>query len=231
MDRESTIVANLPAVTLQWASPLQIDEAANADRDVTVLLRSTADSWLKTDTNVNPDMQMYPKLGFPIEGEPSSRPLAASVRGSFDSFFKDRPSPFESGEAETTTAGGSGGTIGVSPDSSRLVVIGSAEFLDDVVLDISRSLSQDRYLLNLQLVQNAIDWAVEDEDLLSIRSRGTYTRLLRPLERQQQQFWVWFNCGVALLGLIGIGVLWRAVRRSEEPMIPTDVDAEQGGIA
>ena len=79
-------------------------------------------------------------------------------------------------------------------------------------------------------MQNAIDWAVEDEDLLSIRSRGTFARLLRPLQEEDQVRWEVFNYVVALLGLIGIGVLWRAIRRSEEPMIPTDAHTEQGGI-
>jgi ABC-2 type transport system permease protein len=119
------------------------------------------------------------------------------------------------------------GIIERSPESSRLVVVGSAEFLDDVVLEISRSQSQDRYLHNLQFVQNAVDWAVEDEDLLSIRSRGTFTRLLNPLTRAEQSFWEALNYGFALLGLIVVGVFWYMRRRNEEPMIPTDEQEER----
>jgi ABC-2 type transport system permease protein len=236
MAEESTIVANLPAVTLQWASPLQIDEAANEDRQVTVLLQSTAQSWLRTNPSATPDTQLYPEFGFPIEGEQASRPLAVSIRGSFDSYFKDRPSPFEKGEAPEAAPAGEPaepqpvvGTIDASPTSSRLVVIGSGEFVDDIVLEISQSQFPDRYRNNLQLLQNAVDWGVEDEDLLSIRSRGTYVRLLRPMLEGEQQRWEFGNYAVALLGLAVITVVWYLWRRNEQPMIAEDVAGEQGG--
>ena len=220
MAAESPIVANLSAVTLNWASPLEVDDAKNQDREVVTLLQSTAGSWLRTSININPDLGTYPQFGFPVEGEQKARPLAVSIRGSFESYFKDKPSPFQGTEAEASALG----TIEVSPDSSRLVVLGSAEFVDDVVMEISRSFSQDRYLLNLQLLQNIVDWAVEDEDLLSIRSRGTYARLLRPLEKDEQSFWEGLNYALVLLALIGIGVVWNVRQRSEEPMPLVDVE-------
>jgi ABC-2 type transport system permease protein len=242
----SSIVANLPAVTLQWASPVVVDEGANEGREVEVLLRSTELAWLRTTLDVNPNTERYPEYGFPIEGEQASYPLAVSVRGAFDSAFRDKAAPEGASEAGTAEGGEEEafvgttdafvgttdafvGTIDASPASARLVVIGSAEFLDDVVFDISRSTGQDRYLNNLQLVRNAVDWAVEDEDLLGIRSRGTYARLLRPLEEAQRVRWEVLNYAVALLGLIGIGVLWRMERRNEEPSIAVDARAEQGG--
>jgi ABC-2 type transport system permease protein len=98
------------------------------------------------------------------------------------------------------------------------VVVGSSEFLDDVVLDISRNVSQDRYLYNLQFLENAVDWAVEDEDLLSIRSRGTYARLLSDLDSREQTFWEGLNYAVALFGLIALGMMWNMRQRGEEPI-------------
>jgi ABC-2 type transport system permease protein len=234
MSDSSAIVSNLPALTLQWASPLQVDEAANAGRQVEVLLQSSSQSWQRSDSNVNPDMQQYPQYGFPVEGDQGALPLAVSVRGSFKSYYADHPSPFEATPEATPTPAPDGsetepppvlGTIESSPESARLVVVGSAEFLDDVVLDISRSMSQDRYLNNLQFLQNAVDWSVQDEDLLTIRSRGTYARLLRPLSETQQLRWEVANYVVALLGLIGIGVLWRMRQRNEEPIVLVDEGA------
>jgi ABC-2 type transport system permease protein len=241
MATESPIVANLPAITLQWASPVEVDADKNANREVVTLLQSTDASWLRTSAEVQPDLKTYPEFGFPVEGEQKARPLAVSIRGSFESYFKDRPSPFqesegegEEGEASDTSeeaapSEGEGeqpelGTIQVSPETSRLVVIGSAEFLDDAILDISRSISQDRYLHNLQFLQNAIDWSVEDEDLLGIRSRGTYARLLKPMEKSEQSFWEGLNYALALLAVIGIGVVWNMQQRSEEPMPLVDAD-------
>ena len=230
MAGESAIVANLPYVTMQWASPLEIDEGKTEGKEVTILFRSSSGSWLRTEIDATPDTQLYPELGFPVEGEQTARALAVSVRGSFESYFKDRPSPFQgapepAGPADPDDSGGQKeeeepvlGTIESSPQSSRLVVIGSAEFLDDVVLNLSRDISQDRYQRNLQLVQNAVDWAVEDEDLLSIRSGGTYARLLTDLAKGDQSFWEGLNYAVALIGLVAIGVVWNVRQRSEEAM-------------
>jgi len=251
MATESPITANLSAVTLQWASPVEVDAEKNKDREVVTLLQSSDAAWLRTSTDAQPDLQTYPELGFPVESEQMARPLAVSIRGSFESYFTDKPSPFQetetegkesAGSEETTPVGEEGeeqalalGTVEISPESSRLVVVGSGEFLDDAVLEISRALSQDRYLLNLQFLQNAVDWSVEDEDLLSIRSGGTYARLLNPLEKGEQSFVEGLNYVLGLLAVIAIGLVWNARQRGEEPMPLVDLDAalvkegKQGG--
>ncbi|MCL4298311.1 MAG: Gldg family protein [Anaerolineae bacterium] len=231
MDRQSPILANLPAVTLNWASPVVVDEAKNKERTVTTLLKSSPGSWLRTDTNIQPDMNSYPELGFPVEGEPKSYPLAVSVQGVFESYFKDKPSPLTA--APTPEAGQPAGTepqpaptaevnaIGTienSPDTARLVVIGSAEFLNDVVFQLSSNLTRDRYLNTLQFMQNTVDWSVEDLDLLGIRSRGTSARVLNPLTESQQSFWEGANYVLALLALVGLGAIWRWRRQNEQPM-------------
>ena len=59
---------------------------------------------------------------------------------------------------------------------------------------------------------------VEDEELLTIRTRGTQARLLRDLTREQQSFWEGLNYAVALLGLIAIGIVWNVRQREEEPI-------------
>jgi ABC-2 type transport system permease protein len=252
MASDSPIVANLPAITLNWVSPLEIDPEKTQDLEVEALLEATDESWLRTATDVQPNQTLYPGLGFAVEGEQKARPLAVSLHGSFESYFKDRPSPFQESGTEGEPGVGAGadtasleeettpvlGTIEQSPESSRLVVIGSAEFIDDVVLDLSASLSADRYLLNLQFMQNVVDWSVEDQDLLAIRSRGTFTRLLKPLEEGEQSFWEVLNYGVALLAVIAIGVVWNLRRRSEAPMPLVEADlttqarsVESGGEA
>ncbi len=90
--------------------------------------------------------------------------------------------------------------------------------MDDIVFELSSSLTQDRYLNSLQLLQNCVAWCTEDLDLLSIRSRGTQTRVLAPLTERQQSFWEGANYAVALLALVVIGIVWNSRRRNEEPM-------------
>ncbi|HFD40645.1 MAG TPA: ABC transporter permease, partial [Anaerolineae bacterium] len=239
MDKASPIVSNLPAVTMHWVSPITLDEEKNAGRETTILLRSTDESWLRSDIDVQPDPDTYPDYGFPVEGEQQSWPLAVALRGPFESYFKDREPPsLVTGQPLTGTQETPAGVITASPDSARLVVIGSAEFIDDAVLGLSRNLSADRYLNNLQFMQNAVDWSAEDEDLLTIRSRGSQARLLKPLERADQSLWEGVNYGLALLTLLVIGGVWYWRRRSEEPMElvgetapPAGKEAEAGGAS
>ena len=222
MDTDSPVTANMPAVTLQWASPLLIDQSMASGRDVSVFLRSTRKSWLRPSVDVDPDMEEYPVLGFPVEGDQRSYPLAVSIRGSFKSYFSDRPSPFED-----DPLGRSGpGLVDQSPESTRLIVFGSSEFLDDIILDLSRSISADRYLFNLQFLENAVDWALEDEDLLGLRARGTYTRLLQPLDESEQTIWEAANYLVALTALLILGLVWNVRQRGEPAMALVDPSDE-----
>jgi ABC-2 type transport system permease protein len=229
---------------MNWASPVQIDEEKNAGREVTTLLASSPGSWLKTDTNIQPDLETYPQFGFPVEGEPQAYPLAVSVQGSFESYFKDKPSPLTAQEEETAAPADplaepasveppeqptTVGTIDSSPETARLVVIGSAEFLNDIVFDLSASLTRDRYLNSLQFMQNTVDWSVEDLDLLNIRSRGTSVRVLNPLTESEQSFWEGLNYVLALLALGAIGVVWRMRRQNEQPMELTPTSKSSSG--
>ena len=231
MAPESPLVSNLPAVTLNWASPITVDEELNADREVATLLQSSPDSWTTTETNIQPDFETHPQLGFPVGGERDQHTLAVSVQGSFESFFADRPSPFAAEDSAESSASGeqpgtptpepppsSLATIDSSPETSRLIVIGSLEFVDDIIFDLSSSLNQDRYLNSLQLMQNCVAWSTEDLDLLSIRSRGTQTRVLAPLSEREQSFWEGANYVVALLALVVIGIVWNSRRRNAEAM-------------
>ncbi len=223
MANDSPVLTNLPAVTMNWVSPLNIDEEKNAERELTVLLKSTPNSWTSTNTNIQPDLETYPEMGFPVGEERQSYPLAVSVRGVFESYFKDKPSPFaepEEGEeaAETPPEVEQVGTIEVSPETARLVVIGSAEFLNDIVFDLSANLTRDRYMNSLQFTQNAVDWAVEDLDLLNIRSRGSSVYPLKPIGERQQTIWEAVSYIWAILAVVIIGFLWYTQRKSEEPM-------------
>ena len=230
ISQDSPIVSGINAVTLNWVSPVVADEATNAERDITVLLKSTEASWVSASTDIQPNTELNPGLGFAIEGEQGARPLAVSVQGSFDSFFAEKeiptvaaappPAPGQPPAPPVENVGEpiAGSKIDASPETARLIVIGSGQFVNDTVFQIASQTSFDRYLTSLQLLQNATDWAVEDLDLLSIRSRGTYTRLLDPLEPTDQRFWEMANYALILIALVLIGLLWTARRRSEAPM-------------
>ena len=224
MAKDNPILGSLPAVTINWASPITIDETENQSRTTTILLRSSNNSWTQTDTNVQPNMELYPEIGFPAGTELKSYPLAVAVQGSFESYFKgqEMPQPQPSADPnqpppEPVVA--TVGTIDRSPENARLVVVASAEFLNDLVFNLSSNLSRDRYLNSLQFAQNMVDWSVEDLDLLTIRSRGTAARVLNADVAERATFWEGLNYGMALLAVIAIGIIWNLRQRNETPMV------------
>ncbi len=246
MADESPIVSNLQAVTMNWVSPVMVDEEKNADREVVTLLESSPNAWVQKEIDqgggnvippeVQPDFELYPELGFNKKEETQSYPLAVSIKGVFESAFKDQPSPFETEEeaspetpeeAEQQNQEQIPPRVDFSPDSARLVVLGSAEFLDDIVFDLSSRLSGESYLNSLKLLQNAVAWGTEDTDLLNIRARGTSSRVLYPLGEGAQSFWEAANYVLALLSLVVIGVVAHVRRRNEPPMelVPPEGEA------
>jgi ABC-2 type transport system permease protein len=222
------IVSGLAELTLNWASPVQVDATKNAQREVTTLLRSSKDSWTTTDTNIQPNLEQYPQLGFPVSEVKESYPLAVAVQGSFESYFKGKASPLTGSEEEAATAVAAG-TVEVSPETTRLVVLGSAAFLDDVVFQISASLMGNRYVNSLKLVQSAVSWCTEDLDLLTIRARGTTARVLKPLTERVQSLWEVANYVIALLALVTIAAIWNLRRQGERPLklLPVDAIAQE----
>lgn len=259
MAEDSPAVANLPAVTLNWVSPLTIDDK-DTEHSVVKLLESSPNSWTSTSTNIQPDFQRYPNVGFAPGANMAAQTLAVSSQGVFNSYFSDRPDPRVAAReqkakeeaaaaaddvkeesldnapgkkkgdaypdpdkrpkgAEEKVTLPDAPVIKKSPESARLVVVGSAEFVNDTVFSISQSMSQDRFMNSLSFLQNLIDWSVEDQDLLVIRSRGTFARLLMPLTRQQQTFWEGLNYGIAIVALLAVSLYGGLYRRKERPLI------------
>ncbi|MCY3978985.1 MAG: Gldg family protein [Chloroflexi bacterium] len=223
LDADSPVVNSLPLVTMSWASPVTVDETVLAEDRVTTLIRSSEASWETTVANPQPDLELYPEFGFAVSDELSSFPLALAVESSFSSYFIDKPSPFEAGQAdmapETETPPSEPiGLIERSPDGTRMIVLGSSEFVNDTVYQISANFAGDRFVSNLQLIANAIDWFTEDVSLASIRSRGSVARILPSISEDAQNRWVLINYAVALVGLILIAGVWQIQRRTEKPL-------------
>ncbi len=234
LDADSPVVNSLPLATMNWASPLTIDETILADAQVSSLIRSSDSAWESKDANPQPDLELYPEFGFPLSEDLQSYTLALAVEGSFNSFFIDRDSPFELAQdegQEATEEAEASATIGLierSPDNTRLIVLGSSEFVNDNVYQISANFGGDRFVSNLQLIANAIDWFTEDVSLAGIRSRGTVARILPPISSAAQNQWVIINYAVAILGLVIIAVVWQLQRRAEQPLqliSPSPADA------
>lgn len=102
---------------------------------------------------------------------------------------------------ETDTVGVVGSVIDKSPESARLVVIGSSEFVSDSTVQLISSAGGALYTNSMQFFANIVDWANEDASLLSIRNRGHFNRTLPPLSEVGQQVVEYGNYAVAVVGL------------------------------
>ena len=100
-----------------------------------------------------------------------------------------------------------------SPPDTRLVVFGSSAFVSDDVLRTAQQLDSTLATANLELVHNAVDWALSDTDLLSIRSHDAASRALT-IEVDARDRWRTINHAIAIAGLLlVVGVAWVRRRR------------------
>ena len=150
LNAEHPVTAGLNQLTFNWASPIILDAVKHAEREVVQLVKSSANSWASEDVNVMPDYQTYPRNGFVTGVDRNEYTLAASSKGRFESYFKDKESPLlpenSGGEEEVSEKTGDasageestvyGSVIQSSSDSAQLIVIGSNNFAEDMVLSL-----------------------------------------------------------------------------------------------
>jgi ABC-2 type transport system permease protein len=165
------------------------------------------------------------------------------VTGTFSSWFKDKPSPLleESKKDETGTTAESkdkenakaekppiiGRIINHSSDSSRLIVLGSNAFVSDVALNLSSSVNGSEYLTPVQLVANAVDWSLEDRNLLGMRSRTEFSRVLLPLQNSERRLVEYFNYALAFMGLALVWLVGFFIRRREHVRYQAILDSRR----
>lgn len=235
------MLSSLNQVSLAWMSPIAIDEENTGEREVTRLLRSSKRSWTAKTDSVVPQMGQDGLSGFPEADERGRRNLAVMLEGRFESAFKDKEPPELSADGGDKERSGPSGrergqqgpqgqddqedqgptvtsVIGKSAGSSRLVVLGSGNFVTDSALRIAGRSRQGRYTAPTELIQNVIDWSLEDPAMLALRGQSRSGRPLVPLEDWQRRAWETGNYGVALAGLLmvfGIQRWARNIRRRQ----------------
>ena len=221
--QDGGLTTGIDQVTMTWPSPITLDEQANQDRKVAHLLQSSDQAWTSESMEIEPDFQLYGELGFPVGNQRGAHLLAVMLEGRFESYFKDKPSPLLTDDEETDAGGEPREgeetapvitrVIDRSPESARIIVFASSSFLTDTMLDLATSGMGTRYLKPLQLVENAIDWSLEDRGLLAIRGRTHFSRTLNPLDRDSQLFWEYLNYGLPLCGLLLIALIHKQTNK------------------
>lgn len=226
LNKDNLITAELPQLTMAWASPITLDETKN-NVAFTPLLKSSESAWTSSSLNVMPKVNNVGETSYLSEGDTGERLLGVIAQGKFNSYFTDKDSPLlakeseVSSDVEATTEEKAEAQFDVSslikhaPDSARIILFSSNDFVQDNVIQLTGGISQTEYLNSLQLMVNAVDWSLEDRALMSIRSRGNFNRTLPPLDHSKQLFWEYANYGVAFLLLMTLA-LWQRQRRKRK---------------
>jgi ABC-2 type transport system permease protein len=225
LNAESAITNSLPQATMAWASPIVLDADKQKSRKVTELLRSSDKSWVSGDMNIAPQITSEGITRYLPSGEQKSQLLGVISQGRFNSFFAGKESPLlkkenaDSTDEQNTQPDASkniGSVIQHSPDSARIILFSSNDFLSDPVVSMAGMANGGQYLNSLQLMANTFDWALEDEGLMSIRARSNFNRTLPTMEQSTQAFWEYLNYGLALLALAVVGFVQYRVKRARE---------------
>ena len=213
LNPEHPALAGITTMTMPWSSPVSAVSETLENREVTWLARTGPDARVRPDGNIEPVMgPAGPE--WTVSGEPKQSTLALAVVGKFPSFFADLPNPTSGLESDQPTLAQD--PLKSSVAEGRVIVLGSSEVVSDILFQIASSMQNEQHAGNMQLVQNLVDWTVEDTDLLSIRTAGAFARTLRPLaeaEAQAIEIRTWL---MVLLPVLVVVAIPRIRRRNTE---------------
>jgi ABC-2 type transport system permease protein len=214
LNEDHLITAGFNQMPIIWASPLTIS-VDKTELTVTELMRSSEQSWTSTSMQILPEFDKFPESGFPHDTQAKSQLLGAVIEGKFESFYKGKTSPLQN-DQQNNSANMTNSIIEHSLPSARLVIFSSNEFLSDQTLRLLASANGNFSLNTINLIENTVDWALEDSALLSIRNRGYFSRTLTPLTRSKKLFWEYLNYALALGGLLVVYLIYRVYQQSRQ---------------
>ncbi|MCB0338043.1 MAG: Gldg family protein [Bdellovibrionales bacterium] len=225
LNSSNEITSGVPQVTLNWPSPIRVDVEKNKDRNVIELLKSSERSWATDSTELQPNFAVFGELGFAQDAKTEMQTLGVIVEGKFDSFYKGKDSPLLEAPSEKKDGEKANekkdeeqkpavitNVIEKSPESARIILFSSNDFLADQTLQISAAIGSSRFMNSLQLVENALDWSLEDRALLSIRSRGHFSRTILPMSSMWKMFYEYLNYALVLFGLLCVYLVSRFLK-------------------
>ncbi len=204
------IVKNLNAVKSQFVS--SIDTVGAKGIKKTILLTSsdysrTANSPVIVDLNSarrNPDERLYTK---------SRIPVAVLLEGNFESLYKNRiPPELANNEAI--------GFIDVGADA-KMIFISDGDVIRNQLhrkqgypLPLGYDQDSRQTFGNKDLIMNAMNYLVEDDGLISVRSRDIKIRLLDKTKiLRERLFWQILNTVLPVLLVIVYGIVQAWLRR------------------
>ncbi len=217
MNKDELLTSRLSQVTLNWTSPIVLDKKRGQQLKFTELLHSSAQSWTSNSTDVVPVFSDATKYGFKEEGKKGRQLLGVAAEGRFASYFTGKKNPLldASGEQKNTPEKKFVDTfLEKSPESARLILFSSNTFLVDQLIYMESTVLQNQYLNAVELVQNAVDWSLEDKELLAIRRQGFFSRPLRVNDQTTEFIFEQVNYGLACFGILMLWLIKQGISKA-----------------
>lgn len=175
------VTSRFSGLTLMWASPLV--DLKKAGIKVEPLAWTSEKSWLMRE-NMNIDPDQAARSGSLPGVEFKKYDVAMALTGSFPSAV----------------------TSGVVSPTSRILVVGSSNFLSNLMQVTGNE-------ENAAFVEGAVDWLAQDEGMLSIKTRTYRDKSLTMLQNDQDRKYAEFILSFINLFLIPLAiVVWAVVR-------------------
>ena len=237
--KEKALTSGLPAISMHFASPIiEVEPKANPDGDKptiarSVIMSSSADSWLRSGASIGSGsaFDMPDNLGKQDKGPFD---LAVVLTGDFVSHFAKKSQAKEGDKGKEADkpdpASKPDRALSQAPSTARLIVLGSSAFVSSEAMAVSDLGAGQRALEpNFLFMQNLIEWGLaEDMDLLALRGRGDYLRVFE-IKDDEKTTWEFVNYGIALMGLLLVGVVSFLRRRTLAPLELPPPSMEFGG--
>ena len=214
-DNDHPIVRNIDRVNLFFPSTI---DTIRTESDVkkTVLLRSSKYS----RTQLSPVRLSFELLK--VQPDPSkfnqgNIPVAVLLEGTFDSYFKNRLTPEFKAVLDQLNV-----EFYESSKPARQIVVSDAEFVKNLVKyntgqteDIGFNAWERRhYNGNKDFILNAVEYMLDEDNILSSRSKDVKLRLLDAVRtKTERTFWQAFNIGIPIIFLIIFGLMYSFVRK------------------
>jgi len=191
------ITTNINPVRFDFAS--QIDTLKNSV-DKTILLRSSQLTKL-VGVPSEVDLEIVTKEPDPKTYTNPYQSLAVLLEGEFTSVYKNRVKPFQLTDDKTTSI------------STKMIVIADGDVIkNDVIKNKPQELGFDRMtgrrFGNTEFLENAVNYLLNDDGLIQIRTKEVALQFLDPLKiEEEKNKWQIVNIALPLviLALFGFG--------------------------
>lgn len=194
-NQNDVVTSSLENILLPWPGALKVSNVEGAT--VETLLKSSKESELAEETSYRFDGGDPDALLRNFFSKNEEYPFAVRVRGKLKSNYPNgKPAEQKDANVQQTSTSANAEHLVESKGMSNVIVVADVDFLSDRFSIAAQSILGTRLVSllndNLAFVQNSVENFLGSDDLISIRSRGQFTRTFSrvdAMEKVAQQRW------------------------------------------